>query len=214
VRDDCADQAVIPVPTLSGRQVRLEPLSLGHLDDLCAVGLDLSLWEWIPTPVGNREEMQSYIETALDEQRRGVSLPFAIRLKATGQVVGSTRFANMDLTDRHVEIGWTWIGVAWQRTAVNTEAKYLMLQYAFENLGCVRVELKTDRLNGRSRRAILRLGAYEEGTLRKQRLMSNGRFRDTVYYSILDGEWPSVKAGLQASLAVPTENGNRNEKIA
>ena len=190
---------------LEGKHVRLEPLSYEHLDGLCAVGLDESLWRWVPTSVRNREEMRDYIGIALAEQGRDVSMPFATIDKASGQVAGSTRFANMDRRDHRVEIGWTWIGRPWQRTAVNTEAKYLMLQYAFETLNCVRVELKTDVLNEHSRRAILRLGAKEEGILRKHRHMWTGRFRDTVYYSILDSEWPSVRAALQAKLkAWPT----------
>ena len=191
-------------PALAGRHVRLEPLSLEHLDGLCAVGLDESLWQWIPTPVRNREEMRQFVETALDERERGVSQPLATLLRDTGQVVGSTRFANMDLNNRRVEIGWTWIGVPWQRTAVNTEAKYLMLCHAFETLGCQRVELKTDALNSRSRQAILRLGAKEEGILRKHMVAYSGRVRDTVYFSILDDEWPSVKARLQAKLQLST----------
>lgn len=185
---------------LEGRQIRLEPLSLKHLDGLCAIGLDASLWQWTTNRLRDREEMRDYIETALDEEQRGVSLPFATLLTATGQTVGSTRFANMDLKNRRVEIGWTWIGVPWQRTAVNTEAKYLMLCHAFETLGCQRVEFKTDALNSRSRQAILRLGAKEEGVLRKHMVTYSGRLRDTVYFSILDDEWPSVKARLQAKL--------------
>ncbi|HET7651302.1 MAG TPA: GNAT family N-acetyltransferase [Gammaproteobacteria bacterium] len=186
---------------LEGEHVRLEPLSFEHLDGLCAVGLDESLWQWVPTPVRTREEMRDYIGIALADQGRGVSLPFATVHKASAQVVGSTRFANMDRGDRRVEIGWTWIGRPWQRTVINTEAKFLMLHHAFETLNCVRVELKTDVLNERSRGAIQRLGATEEGILRKHRYMWTGRFRDTVYYSILDTEWPSVKAGLQAKLS-------------
>lgn len=189
---------------LEGSHVRLEPLSMDHLDGLCAAGLDESLWQWIPAPVHNREEMQKYIETALDERKREVSIPFATMLKDTGQVVGSTRFANMDLNNRRVEIGWTWVGVPWQRTAVNTEAKYLMFCHAFETLGCQRVELKTDALNSRSRQAILRLGAKEEGILRKHMVAYSGRVRDTVYFSILDDEWPSVRARLQAKLQLPS----------
>lgn len=188
-------------PVLAGRHVRLEPLSLEHLDGLCAVGLDESLWQWIPAPVHNREEMRKYIETALDEQQRGISMPFATLLRKADQVAGSTRFANMDLKNRRVEIGWTWIGLPWQRTAVNTEAKYLMLEYAFETLGCLRVEFKTDALNEQSCRAILRLGAKQEGIFRKHRITASGRVRDTVYFSILDHEWPSVRVCLQAKLA-------------
>jgi N-acetyltransferase len=185
---------------LEGAHVRLEPLSLTHLDGLCAVGLDPELWKWIPTPVRDREQMKAYVELALDEQRRGVALPFATVLKAEGRVIGSTRYANISLKDRRVEIGWTWIGKPWQRSAVNTEAKYLMLRHAFEALGCVRVELKTDALNDKSRNAILRIGAKQEGVFRKHVLTHSGRMRDTVYFSILDGEWPAVKAGLEAKL--------------
>ncbi|MHB8425071.1 MAG: GNAT family N-acetyltransferase [Gammaproteobacteria bacterium] len=191
-------------PVLAGRHVRLEPLSPSHLDGLCAVGLDASLWQWTTNCIRDREEMRDYIETALEEQRRGLSLPFATMLKETGQIVGSTRFANMDLQNRRVEIGWTWVGVPWQRTAVNTEAKYLMFCHAFETLGCQRVELKTDALNSRSRQAILRLGAKEEGILRKHMVAYSGRVRDTVYFSILDDEWPSVRARLQAKLQLPS----------
>ncbi|MGH8281850.1 MAG: GNAT family N-acetyltransferase [Gammaproteobacteria bacterium] len=188
-------------PALEGKHVWLEPLTLDHLDTLCSVGLDPELWQWVPNPVRNRQEMLEYVETALEEQRRKVNMPFVTRLVADGQVVGSTRFANMDLKNRHVEIGWTWIGIPWQRTSVNTEAKYLMLQYAFDVLGCLRVELKTDALNERSRAAIKRIGAKEEGVLRCHTLTAGGRMRDTVYYSILDNEWPTVKSVLQAKLA-------------
>lgn len=186
---------------VEGKYVRLEPLTMGHLDGLCAVGLDPELWRWIPTQVRSREGMQAYVRKALDERQRGVSLPFATIFRETGQVAGSTRYLNMDLANRRVEIGATWIGRAWQRTAVNTEAKYLMLCHAFEVLGCFRVELKTDVLNERSRRAIMRLGAKEEGILRRHVVTDTGRVRDTVYYSILDSEWPAVKAALQAKLA-------------
>ncbi|HLW74988.1 MAG TPA: GNAT family protein [Gammaproteobacteria bacterium] len=185
---------------LEGAHVRLEPLSLTHLDGLCAVGLDPELWKWIPTPVRDREEMRAYVELALDEQRHGLSMPFATLLKAEGRVIGSTRYANISVKDGRMEIGWTWIGKPWQRSTVNTEAKYLMLRHAFETLGCVRVELKTDALNEKSRNAILRIGAKQEGIFRKHMLTFSGRLRDTVYFSILDGEWPAVKAGLEAKL--------------
>ncbi|MGH8279351.1 MAG: GNAT family N-acetyltransferase [Gammaproteobacteria bacterium] len=189
-------------PVLEGGHVRLEPLSLSHLDGLCAVGLDPDLWRWVPTRVHSREDMAAYVRKALDDQQRGVSLPFATIQIETGQVIGSTRYLNMDLANRHVEIGATWIGRSWQHTAANTEAKYLMLRYAFKTLNCFRVELKTDALNLRSRRAILRIGAREEGTLRRHMLTDTGRVRDTVYFSILDHEWPAVKTALQAKLAI------------
>ena len=185
---------------LEADHVRLEPLNLRHLDGLCAVGLDPELWQWDAFRKRSREDMLAYVRKALDEWQRGVSLPFATILLKTGQVIGSTRYLNMDLANRRVEIGATWIARPWQRTVVNTETKYLMLRHAFEVLGCFRVELKTDVLNERSRRAILRLGAKEEGTLRRHVVTDTGRIRDTVYYSILDHEWPSVKAQLQAKL--------------
>lgn len=190
-----------PVPTvLEGGQVRLEPLSMEHLDGLCAVGLDPELWQWIPTPVRNPDEMQAYVQDALDEQRRGVSMPFSTLLKHNRQVVGCTRFANMSLEDQRVEIGWTWLGKPWQRSAVNTEAKYLMLRHAFEVMGCLRVELKTDALNERSRNAIQRIGAKQEGIFRRHKMTHTGRVRDTVYFSIILEEWPDVKRRLEARL--------------
>lgn len=192
----------VEVPVLEGQHVRLEPLDVRHLDGLCAVGLDPELWHWEVIRKRSREDMQVYVRKALDERQRGVSLPFATVFLETGQVIGSTRYLNMDLANRRVEIGATWIGRPWQRTAVNTEAKYLMLRHAFEVLRCFRVELKTDVLNERSRRAILRLGAKEEGILRRHVVTDTGRVRDTVYYSILDSEWPPVKSHLQAKLAV------------
>lgn len=186
--------------TPEGRHVRLEPLSQTHHGDLSAVGFEESLWRWIPTPVRTPEEMSAYIATALDEQARGVSLPFALIEKAGNRAIGSTRYGNIDRTHHRVEIGWTWVAPAWQRTAVNTEAKYLLLKHAFETLGCIRVELKTDSLNERSRAAILRIGAREEGTFRNHMITASGRIRHTVYFSILDSEWPEVKSRLQAVL--------------
>jgi len=194
-----AEMDVMPV-SLEGRHVRLEPLTQAHHADLSAVGLDAELWRWIPSPVRTPEEMSAYIATALEEQARGVSLPFALIEKAGGKAIGSTRYGNIDRTHHRVEIGWTWIAPPWQRTAINTEAKYLLLKHAFEKLGCIRVELKTDSLNERSRAAILRIGAREEGTLRNHMVTSTGRFRHTVYFSILDSEWPEVKSRLQARL--------------
>ncbi len=187
--------------TLEGRHIRLEPLSAAHLDALCEVGLDEDLWRWIPVQVRNGDEMRGYIETALEEQAAGSSLPFATVERAFGRAIGSTRYMNIDRANRRVEIGSTWIGKPWQRTAVNTEAKYLMLRHAFETLGCIRVELKTDSLNQRSRNAIIRLGAKEEGTLRNHMICSTGRIRHTVYFSIIDSEWAVVKAGLEEKLS-------------
>jgi len=187
--------------TLEGEFVRLESLSLEkHFADLCAVGLDAEIWRWSPKQIKTEADLQNYIETALDEQRRGVSLPFATVLKETGKAIGSTRFGNIDAANKRVEIGWTWIGRAFQRTFVNTEAKFLMLGHAFETWNCNRVELKTDALNERSRRAIVRIGGKEEGILRKHVVTDSGRLRDTVYFSILDDEWHAVKQNLQNKL--------------
>ena len=194
-----AEMLVVPV-VLEGRQVRLEPLREDHLAGLAELGLDEELWRWIPTPVRTTEEMAAYIATALREQTHGVSLPFALVERRTGRPIGSTRYGNIDRTHRRVEIGWTWVAREWQRTAINTEAKYLLLTHAFERLGCIRVELKTDSLNERSRAAILRIGAREEGTFRNHMITASGRIRHTVYFSMVDSEWPGVKAGLEEKL--------------
>jgi RimJ/RimL family protein N-acetyltransferase len=192
---------VAPV-TLEGRNIRLEPLSLKHHAQLCEVGLDEELWRWIPQAVRTPEEMRAYIETALEWQVAGTALPFATVERATGRAIGSTRFANIDRANRHVEIGWTWLGKRWQRTVANTEAKYLMLRHGFETWGCLRVEFKTDSLNERSRAALLRIGAKEEGIFRNQVITWTGRIRHSVYYSIIDSEWPEVRANLEKRLSV------------
>ena len=186
--------------TLEGEHVRLQPLSLDHLDALWAVALDRELWRWSPTPVRNREEFRAYLEVALKERDAGSAMPFATMHRKFGEAIGSTRFAGIDRENRKLEIGWTWIGRRWQRTAANSETKYMMLRHAFERLGCIRVELKTDSLNQQSRNAILRLGAKEEGIFRNHRITFSGRYRHSVYYSILDSEWPSVKERLQERL--------------
>ena len=186
---------------LQGTHVRLEPLSLDHLAGLCEVGLDPEIWRWAPEAITTRAEMRTYVETALRWQDEGTALPFATVLDETDQLVGSTRFANIDREHKHMEIGWTWIGKPWQRTAVNTEAKYLMLRHAFEQLGCIRVEFKTDSLNQQSRNALLRIGAIEEGTFRNHMITHNGRYRHSVYFSVIESEWPEVKKGLEERLA-------------
>ena len=186
---------------LVGDFVRLEPLNLErHFDDLCEAGLDEEIWRLSPKQIKTPDDLRKYIETALDERKRGVSLPFATISKQTNRAIGSTRFGNIDAGNRRAEIGWTWIARQWQRTAVNTEAKFLMLRHAFEIWKCIRVELKTDVLNDRSRRAIRRLGAVEEGVLRQHVITDSGRLRDTVYYSILNQEWQAVKTKLQEKL--------------
>ncbi len=186
--------------TLHGRTIRLEPLALRHLDGLCAVGLEPSLWALTQSRISSREEMRAYVEEALAEQRAGIALPFATIEQATGTVVGSTRFGSVSHEHRRIEIGWTWIAPAWQRTGANTEAKYLMLRHAFETMGARRVELKTSALNSRSRDAMRRIGAIEEGTLRQHMIRPDGGSRDSVFFSILDSEWPVVKMRLEAML--------------
>jgi len=193
------EMVVAPV-VLEGQYIRLEPLQKNHLAGLAAVGLDPELWRWIPTPVRTIDEMAGYIETALREKEQGASLPFALVERQTGRPIGSTRYGNIERINRRVEIGWTWVTREWQRTAANTEAKYLLLKHAFETLGCIRVELKTDSLNERSRAAILRIGAREEGTFRNHMITASGRIRHTVYFSIVDSEWPGVKARLKTML--------------
>jgi RimJ/RimL family protein N-acetyltransferase len=186
--------------TLRGATVRLEPMTIGHAPALARVGLEPELWRWIPTPVTTADEMRAYVASALDELSRGVSLPFVIIDQASDQIIGSTRYANIDAIDRRVEIGWTWITSAFQRTAANTEAKMLLLSHAFETLRTNRVEFKTDALNERSRNAIRRIGAVEEGIFRKHKITVSGRVRDSVYFSIIDTEWPAVKARLTKML--------------
>ncbi len=188
--------------TLEGSAVRLEPIRREHAEIFWEVAEDSldNIFQWIPYRMQTREDFQLLVQKIFDEQQRGASVAFATVERASGQVIGSTRFMNIDRANRHVEIGSTWIAPAWQRTAVNTEAKYLMLRHAFEDWKCLRVELKTDALNQRSRNAILRIGAKEEGTLRKHLITWTGRVRDTVYFSILDTEWPAVKSALEKKL--------------
>jgi len=166
------------------------------------VGLDERIWRWNPRPpVLTPDAMRAYIESALGQQAAGQSLPFATIEKASGRPVGSTRFCEINVEHRRVEIGYTWIAPDWQRTFVNTEAKYVMLRHAFETLGCVRVELKTDSLNERSRNAILRIGASQEGIFRNHMVTASGRMRHSVYFSFIDSEWPAAKARLEQMLA-------------
>jgi RimJ/RimL family protein N-acetyltransferase len=186
--------------TLTGRCVRLEPLTLAHAPALAAAGLAPELWRWIPTPVTTAAEMEAWVRTALEEQRRGIALPFAIVDLAGGAVIGSTRYANLAIAEGRLEIGWTWITPAFQRTPANTEAKLLLLTHAFEVLRLNRVEFKTDALNEQSRRALGRIGAVEEGVFRRHRITASGRVRDTVYFSIIREEWPQARARLRAML--------------
>jgi RimJ/RimL family protein N-acetyltransferase len=189
--------------TLEGSVVRLEPIRHEHAElfwDVAHNDLE-DIFRWIPYAVQTRDDFRKLVDKAFDEQQRGESIVFATVERSSGRAVGSTRFMNIDRVNRRVEIGSTWIAPPWQRTAVNTEAKYLMVRHAFEVWQCIRLELKTDALNQKSRNAILRIGAKEEGTLRRHLLTWTGRVRDTVYFSILDNEWPDVKAKLEARLS-------------
>ena len=189
--------------TLDGVRVRMEPLDLArHWAGLLEIGLDPDLWRWTTSIIKNESDLRRYLETALAEQGKGVSLPFATIDKASGKVAGCTRYGSIAMEHRRLEIGWTWVGRRFQRSHVNTEAKYLMLRHAFETLSCMRVEFKTSAKNQRSRDAMKRIGCIEEGILRKHMLRENGEPRDTVYLSILDDEWPAVKTRLEGMMQV------------
>ena len=190
---------------LTGNFVRLEPLRVDHIQALYDVGIEPSIWQWTTNVVTTRSDMEEYVVAAIADRDRGAALPFVTVLAESGTIVGSTRFGNIDAAHRKAEIGWTWIGQKWQRTAVNTEAKLLMLTHAFEVWKCIRVEFKTDANNVTSRNAIRRLGATEEGTLRQHMITDSGRFRDSVYFSIIDSEWETVRKELVWKL----ENGKK-----
>ena len=186
--------------TLEGEFVKLIPLRIEHLDKLCEFGLNQKIWEFYPFFIKTREDMQDYLEDSVNQQKNGTQLPFVTVDSVSREIVGSTRFMHINRENKKLEIGSTWINPLWQRTYINTEAKLLMLTHAFEVWKCIRVEFKTYSLNEKSRRAILRLGAKEEGTLRNHMIMESGHVRDTVYYSIIDSEWPDVKLALRAKL--------------
>ncbi len=187
--------------TLSGKVVRLEPLTEAHLAPLASLAFHDELWRWTTTRIATEHDLKDYIATALEARNAGTALPFVMLEAASSQIVGCTRFCNANSFHCRVEIGWTFVAPPWQRTAVNTEAKYLMLRHAFEVLQCIRVEFNTDALNVGSRAAIGRLGAKEEGLLRSHMIAYGGRIRDTVVFSITDREWPAVAAGLQQKLS-------------
>jgi RimJ/RimL family protein N-acetyltransferase len=182
--------------TLAGLHVQLEPLLATHAEPLLAAAVDGELWKSTVTLVPSRENIGEYIDAALQGQANERELPFVIVRNSSDTVVGTTRFYDIERNDRRVAIGYTWLSRSAQRTAINTEAKLLLLTHAFENWHCVRVELITDFLNEQSRAAILRLGAKEEGVLRNHMIMPDGRIRDSVCFSIINAEWPEVKARL------------------
>ena len=185
--------------TLEGEAVRLEPLSLDHLADLARVGLDPVIWTWMPALLSSVDDLRDFIVAAQAAAASGREVPFAIVERGSGRAVGSTRYLNVEPTHRRLEIGYTWLAPACQRGALNSAAKLLLLEHAFERLGALRVEFKTDSRNVRSRQALLGIGAVEEGTLRSHMAVHAGR-RDSVYFSVIAEEWPRVRRHLEARL--------------
>ncbi len=188
--------------TLEGKVVRLEPLSEAHITALALAGQDESIWKYmLYANLTSEESMAAWVRDMLSHQQDGTDLPFAVIHLASGRAAGATRYMEMRPQHRSLEIGGTWYAPEFQRTAVNTECKYLMLKYAFEEMNCIRVQFKADARNERSVRAIERLGAVREGVLRNHYVLQDGTFRDSVYFSIVDREWPEVKRRLEQRLA-------------
>ena len=195
--------------TLEGKHVRLEPIRLDHVAALWRVGASEEIWRYLPYTIRSEADMRILIEAELRRQQAGLTLRFATIARVCEQPIGSTSYLNIDQQHRRLEIGGTWITPSWQRSAVNTEAKYLQLSHAFETLGCIRVEFKTDSLNVKSRRALARIGAVEEGTFRNHMVMPDGRLRHSVYFSIVESEWPAVKAHLEQLMASYGDAGHQ-----
>ncbi len=189
--------------TLHGGHVRLEPLSLEHAPGLFAIGCDAAIWEFLPSPpFAEPADARRFVEDALARARTANEEPFAVVEQRTGAVAGTTRYLDVRPADRALEIGWTWYGLAYQRSAVNTETKLLLLEHAFERLRALRVQFKTDARNVRSQRAIERLGARREGVLRSHMILpKDGYVRDSVYYSVIAQEWPAVRERLEKALS-------------
>ena len=186
---------------LEGKHVRLEPINESHIDGLCQAILDGELWKLFVTIVPHPDDIEQFLNDAIKAQEMGDGLTFATIERSTGKIAGSTRFMKAELRYKRVEIGFTFLGQTWQKSPINTEAKFLMFSHAFDTLGLNRVELITDYLNTSSRRAVLRLGAKEEGILRNHMVMPDGRVRDSVLYSIIKNEWPGIKQHISGKLA-------------
>jgi RimJ/RimL family protein N-acetyltransferase len=195
----------VPTPLepviLTGRLIQLEPLRLDHVPRLAEVALDPAIWQWTIARPASETDVRAWAETAIANWEAGTESPFATIDVASGRPIGSSRYMNIALEHRRLEIGWTWVAPAWQRTGANREAKLLMLGHAFETLGCRRVEFKTDSLNERSRTALLGIGATFEGIFRNHMVMPDGRMRHSAYYRVIDDEWPEVRTALERSLA-------------
>ena len=187
--------------TLDGRRVRLAPLELAHVPALVEVALEPALWQWTLARPADEAGLRAWAEAAIAGRDAGTELPFVTLEADTGRPIGSSRYLNIVLEHRRLEIGWTWVAPPWQRTGANREAKLLMLSHAFDTLGCRRVEFKTDSRNEPSRTALLGIGAQFEGIFRNHMVMPEGPMRHSAYYSVIDEEWPAVRARLEASLA-------------
>lgn len=188
--------------TLTGAHVRLEPMTLAHVEPLAEIGIGHEFWDFmVYGKMENAEDMRGWVTDILSRAEKGTDLPFVAIHRASGRVAGATRYLNIMPNDRGLEVGGTWYGPEFQRTVANTECKYLLFNYAFETLGTIRVQLKTDSRNERSKRAIERIGAVKEGVLRNHMILPDGIIRHSVYYSILDSEWEGVKKRLEERLA-------------
>ncbi|MBC5775134.1 GNAT family N-acetyltransferase [Pontibacter sp. KCTC 32443] len=185
---------------LEDDHVLLRPIKPGDLEQLQPIALDADTWRWYVTRIANIQDLEEWAQAAFNDRRDHKRYPFVIVDKATGKLAASTAYGNISAFDKRLEIGWTWLGEDFRSTGLNRHCKFLLLSYAFDVLQYERVELKTDVLNIRSRKAILKIGATEEGTLRSHMLMHNGRRRDTIYYSILRPEWPAIKATIFTDL--------------
>ncbi len=186
---------------LQGKYVRLEPLTEAHAPALAEVGVGQDFWHFmLYGDMKTVDDMRAWVRDILSRAERGADLPFAVVELESGRVAGATRYLNIMPNDRGLEIGGTWYGPEFQRTAVNTECKYLLLRHAFETLGAIRVQLKTDSRNERSQRAIERIGGVREGVLRNHMILPDGYFRHSVFYSIIDTEWGEVKKRLEGML--------------
>jgi N-acetyltransferase len=193
--------------TLEGTHVQLEPMQLDHYERLAEIGLGQDIFRYFPVAIGTKEQMLAYVRHSVSGTGSGEMLVWVTVSLEEGAPVRATSYLNIDRANRKLEIGGTWIAPRWQRTACNTEAKYLQLRHAFETLGCIRVEFKTDSLNANSRAALVRIGAVEEGTMRNHMMMPDGRFRHSVYFSVIESEWPSVKARLEGMLGPSDDCG-------
>jgi RimJ/RimL family protein N-acetyltransferase len=203
----------LPTPldpvTLEGRLVRLEPMSTRHLDGLERIGLDPLLWQWTVARPTDRATLEAWMATAMANAAAGSELPFVTVERASGRPIGSSRYMSIVAEHLRLEIGWSWVARAWQRSGANREAKLLMLGHAFEALGCHRVEFKTDSLNEPARAALLAIGTTFEGVFRNHMVMPGGRLRHSAYYSVIDDEWPAVKSRLAASVDAAVARAGR-----